>query len=152
MQFNIALTDFTPEAGATQFVLGSHEFDTPPPSELNAIPTVAGEGPHKDVVQMSFPAGSGILYDSRTYHRAPPELNVSGRERWAMLTCIVPSFVRDLRERDDKVESADAFAGATDVHGALTQRELDDVLKMLCDDGEGQPRADIETAVLASFK
>ena len=150
MQFNIALTDFVPEAGATQFVLGSHEFDSPPPSELNAVPTVAGEGPHQDVVQMSFPAGSGILYDSRTYHRSPPELNVSGKERWAMLTCIVPSFVRDLRERDDKVESADAFARAADVHGALTQRELDDVLKMLCDDDTGQPRQDIAAAVAAN--
>ena len=99
---------------------------------------------------MSFPAGSGILYDSRTYHRAPPELNVSGKERWAMLTCIVPSFVRDLRERDDKLESADAFARATDVHGALTQRELDDVLKMLCDDESGTPRKDIEAIVAAN--
>ena len=147
MQFNIALTDFTPERGATQFVLGSHEFDTPPPTALNAVPTVAGEGPFKDVVQMSFPAGSGILYDSRTYHRSPPELNVSGKERWAMLTCIIPSFVRDLRARDDKVESANAFAKATDVHAALTPREMQDVLKMLCDDEAGQPRGDIEAAV-----
>eukprot|EP01044_Picomonas_judraskeda_P015406 COSAG03_NODE_2575_length_2631_cov_8.169431_2_plen_71_part_01 len=38
-------------------------------------------------------AGAGILYDSRMYHRAPPELNVSGQMRWAMLTCIVPSYV-----------------------------------------------------------
>ena len=150
MQFNIALTDFTPETGATQFVLGSHEFDGPPPTELNAVPTVAGEGPFKDVVQVSFPAGSGILYDSRTYHRAPPELNVSGAERWAMLTCIVPSFVRDLRARDDKVESADAFAGASRVHAALTPRELRDVVKMLCDDEAGEPRQDVEAAVLAA--
>lgn len=57
---------------------------------------VTGEGPFQDVVQVPFPAGSGILYDSRVYHRAPPELNVSGEERWAMLTCIVPSFIRDL--------------------------------------------------------
>ncbi len=147
MQFNIALTDFTPQTGATQFVLGSHELGTPPPTELNAVPTVAGTGPHQDVVQVSFPAGSGILYDSRTYHRAPPELNVSGEERWAMLTCIVPSFVRDLRERDDKVESADAFARAVNVHAALTPRELQDVVKMLCDDEAGQPRRDIEAAV-----
>ena len=147
MQFNFALTDFTPDGGATQFVLGSHKFGTPPPTEMNAIPTVSGQGPHQNVVQPSFPAGSGILYDSRTYHRAPPELNVSGAERWAMLTCIVPSFVRDLRARDDKVESADAFANATNVHSALSDRELRDVLQMLCDDERGVPRVDIETAV-----
>jgi hypothetical protein len=150
MQFNIALTDFTPETGATQFVLGSHEFGTPPPTEMNAVPTAAGAGPHQNVVQVPFAAGSGILYDSRTYHRAPPELNVSGEERWAMLTCIVPSFVRDLRARDDKVESADAFAKATNVHAALTPRELQDVVKMLCDDEMGRPRQDIEVAVSAA--
>ena len=150
MQFNIALTDFTPERGATQFVLGSHEFDTPPPTEMNAVPTVAGVGPHQDVVQVPCAAGSGILYDSRTYHRAPPELNVSGEERWAMLTCIVPSFVRDLRARDDKVQSAEAFARATNVHAALTLRELHDVVRMLCDDEAGLPRQDIEAAVAAA--
>ena len=115
-----------------------------------AVPTVAGVGVHKDVVQVPFPAGSGILYDSRTYHRAPPELNISGEERWAMLTCIVPTFVRDLRARDDKVGPADAFARATAVHGALTERETADVIKMLCDDDDGLPRADIEAAVAAS--
>ena len=150
MQFNIALTDFTPEAGATQFVLGSHELDSPPPTEMNAVPTVAGVGPHKDVVQVSYPAGSGILYDSRTYHRAPPELNVSGQERWAMLTCIVPSFVRDLRARDDKVASAEAFANATEVHAALTPREIDDILTTLCDDESGVPRQDIRQSIFGS--
>ena len=67
-----------------------------------------------------------------------------------MLTCIVPSFVRDLRARDDKVESADAFARATNVHAALTGRELQDVLHMLCDDEMGVPRKDIEKAVVDS--
>ena len=147
MQFNIALTDFTPDGGATQFVLGSHKFGSLPPSEMNEIPTMAGQGPHQNIIQASFSAGSGILYDSRTYHRAPPELNISGAERWAMLTCIVPSFVRDLRARDDKVESADAFAKATNVHSALSDRELRDVLQMLCDDESGNSRVDIETAI-----
>ena len=56
----------------SQFVLGSHEFDTPPPTEMNNTPTVAGEGVFADVVQVPFPAGSGILYDSRTYVRLQP--------------------------------------------------------------------------------
>lgn len=43
MQFNIALTDFTPETGGTQFVLGSHEYGTPPPPEMNDRPTTAGQ-------------------------------------------------------------------------------------------------------------
>jgi ectoine hydroxylase-related dioxygenase (phytanoyl-CoA dioxygenase family) len=149
MQFNIALTDFTPETGGTQFVLGSHEFGAPPSAEMNAVPTVAGVGVHKGVVQVPFPAGSGILYDSRTYHRAPPELNISGKERWAMLTCIVPSFVRDLRARDDKEGSAEAFARSAAVHKHLTPREAKDVLSMLCDDEAGAPRRDIERIVLS---
>ena len=53
-------------------MLGSHEFDTPPPTEMNNTPTVAGEGVFADVVQVPFPAGSGILYDSRTYVRLQP--------------------------------------------------------------------------------
>ena len=53
-------------------MLGSHEFDTPPPTEMNNTPTVAGEGVFADVVQVPFPAGSGILYDSRTYVRLRP--------------------------------------------------------------------------------
>ena len=48
------------------------------------------------------------------------------------------------------MESADAFAEATDVHAALTERELQDVLKMLCDDEFGQPREDVAAAVAAS--
>lgn len=58
--------------------------------------------------------------------------------------------MRDLGERDDKVESADAFAEATNVHAALTERELQDVVNMLCDDEAGLPRQDIEAAVLAA--
>ena len=62
----------------------------------------------------------------------------------------VPSFVRDLRARDDKIDSANAFAQATAVHKALTPREAHDVVKMLCDDDAGAPRADVEAAVAAS--
>ncbi len=68
-----------------------------------------------------------------------------------MLSCIVPSFVRDMRVRDDKVLSAEGFARATNVHAALTERELNDVLKMLCDDESGVPRQDIKAAVAAAL-
>ena len=103
VQFIIALTPFEEETGGTQFVLGSHLNDEPPSVEMNAVPTLAGVGVFKDVVQVPCPAGSAIIYDSRTYHRACPERNTSGQERLAMLNCTTPSFVRDLRARNDKV-------------------------------------------------
>ena len=43
-------------------ILGSHELEAPAPAELNAVPTVAGEGPFKNIIQAAYPAGSGILY------------------------------------------------------------------------------------------
>ena len=70
-----------------QFVLGSHLNPEPPSVEMNAVPTVAGVGVHERVVQVPCPAGSAVIYDSRTYHRACPELNTSGEERIAMLNC-----------------------------------------------------------------
>ena len=69
----------------SQFVLGSHEFDTPPPTEMNNRPTVAGEGVFADVVQVPFPAGSGILYDSRTYVRLQPSWRLASRVACANL-------------------------------------------------------------------
>jgi ectoine hydroxylase-related dioxygenase (phytanoyl-CoA dioxygenase family) len=95
--------------GVRQFVLGSHRFPEPPSAEMNAVPTVAGVGVHEHVVQVPCPAGSAVIYDSRTYHRPCPELNVSGEERLAILNCTTPSFVRDLSARNDKKKSAEDF-------------------------------------------
>ena len=81
-------------------MLGSHLYPEPPSVEFNSVPTVAGVGVHADVTQLICPAGSAIIYDSRTYHRACPELNASGEERFAMLNCTTPSFVRDLSARN----------------------------------------------------
>ena len=78
----------------SQFVLGSHEFDTPPPTEMNNTPTVAGEGVFADVVQVPFPAGSGILYDSRTYVRLQPVWLECLRKSLNGSWCVVRSTVR----------------------------------------------------------
>ena len=115
VQFIIALTDFTADTGGTQFVLGSNLADEPPSVDYNATPTVAGVGVHKDVTQVPCPAGSAVIYDSRTYHRACPELNVSGEERMAMLNCTVPSFVR-AKDAMRKIRPADQVQFYTKDH------------------------------------
>jgi hypothetical protein len=147
VQFIVALSDFKDKTGSTQFVLGSHLHEEPPSVEMNAIPTVAGVGAHAEVVQVPCPAGSAVIYDSRTYHRACPELNVSGSERFAMLNCTTPSFVRDLSARNDKKASANDFAASL-VLEALTLREAKDVIRMVGDDEFGKVRPEVEAAVL----
>ena len=62
MQFNIALTDFAPHTGGTQFILGSHEWLDPVPDAFNIVPTAPGVGVHKDAVQVAFPAGETWAY------------------------------------------------------------------------------------------
>ena len=135
---------------------------------MNSVATVAGVGVHADVTQLVCPAGSAIIYDSRTYHRACPELNASGEERFAMLNCTTPSFVRDLSARNvspaalfafrtmqhrrwpqDKKESADDFIKSP-VLGALTLREAKDVVRMVGDDEFGVERPEIKEAVHAA--
>ena len=75
-------------------MLGSHEFDTPPPTEMNNTPTVAGEGVFADVVQVPFPAGSGILYDSRTYVRLQPVWLELLAQIWKQSWWVLHSTVR----------------------------------------------------------
>lgn len=42
---------------------------------------------------MCAAAGSVILYDSKTWHRAASERNVSGSDRIAILNAVTPRFV-----------------------------------------------------------
>lgn len=86
VQRNVCVSDFGKHNGATAFKLGSHAADTGPPPEWNPLaddgePARPYSGPDADVVEA--PAGSIILYDARTWHRAG--FNHSGRKRAAML-------------------------------------------------------------------
>ena len=58
-----------------------------------------GEGTHQFVEQMVAPAGAALIYDSRTWHRACPELNVSGEDRLAILNAVCPSWVRSMVDK-----------------------------------------------------
>ena len=65
-----------------------------------------GEGLHKDVKQFEAPAGSAILYDSRTWHRRCDEANVSGKDRIAILNAVTPSWVLPM---SDKQAASDSY-------------------------------------------
>jgi hypothetical protein len=61
LQCNLCVTDFTPEAGATCFKLGSRELHGPPPAEWNLPHPYAGP----EATQHRAEVGSFILYDAR---------------------------------------------------------------------------------------
>ena len=42
---------------------------------------------------MLAPAGAALIYDARMWHRACYELNVSGRNRLAVLNAVTPAYV-----------------------------------------------------------
>ena len=87
VQRNVCVSDFRKENGATAYKLGSHRAETNPPPEWNparhgADPaTRPYSGPEADVVEA--PAGSIVLYDARTWHRAG--FNQTKHKRGAML-------------------------------------------------------------------
>ena len=87
VQRNVCVSDFAKANGATAYKLGSHMADTLPPPAWNpgrhgpdptALPY---SGPEADVLEA--PAGSIILYDARTWHRAG--FNHSENNRASML-------------------------------------------------------------------
>ena len=87
VQRNVCVSDFTKHNGATAYKLGSHRAPTNPVPEWN--PARHGgdpaarpySGPDADVLEA--PAGSIVLYDARTWHRAG--FNRSDAKRGAML-------------------------------------------------------------------
>ncbi len=99
LQFNICVDDFRPETAGTQYIPGSHREGRWPPAELNERGTRPGEGVFRDVRQVEAPAGSAVVYDARTWHRACYELNVSGRDRIAILNAMAPAWVRPMMDK-----------------------------------------------------
>lgn len=73
--------------------------------------------------QMCAPAGSVIMYDSKTWHRAPPERNVSGEDRIAILNAVTPRYIVPMIDMTNDLENAVQASkhGKWDEH--LTARE-----------------------------
>ena len=101
VQRNVCVSEFTRERGATAFKLGSHTKDHGPPDEWVTAATLQGNpghraehglpynGPDADVIEA--PAGSIILYDARTWHRAG--VNRTPHSRAAILQAMTPMYI-----------------------------------------------------------
>ena len=100
VQRNVCVSDFTKHAGATTYKLGSHAATGNPPAEWNPArhggdPTARPySGPEAEVVEA--PAGSIVLYDARTWHRAG--FNFSEHKRGAMLMSFQTADVMPKRD------------------------------------------------------
>ncbi len=118
VQRNVCVSDFTKQNGATAYKLGSHRAPTNPPPEWNparhgADPaTRPYSGPEADVVEA--PAGSIVLYDARTWHRAG--FNRTQHKRGAMLM----SF-----QATDVIPKRDTRPACRRLHESPVYRELD---------------------------
>jgi len=119
VQFNICIDEFRPDNAATQYVPGSHLRQAFPPIKMNEGGTRVGVPPHENVHQMQAPAGAALIYDSRTWHRACVELNLSGEDRLAVLNAVSPNWVRPMA---DKLPGTNAFH-ESGIEAQLSDRE-----------------------------
>lgn len=134
VQRNVCVSPFTKARGATAFKLGSHACGHGPPeawgtATVHAAPGYRAahglpySGPEADVIEA--PAGSIILYDARTWHRAG--VNRSGERRAAMLQAMTPMFVLP------KNDTSGAYRHFLDsaAHAALTDRERGELRRLM---------------------
>ncbi len=128
VQFNICIDAFRPDNAATQYVPQSHRLRAWPPREYSLGGTRMGVGQHQDVQQMTAPAGSALLYDARTWHRACNELNTSGADRFALLNAVAPDWVVPLGA---KAASARRYR-ASNTPAQLSARERRDIDRFYC--------------------
>lgn len=100
MQRNVCVSDFTRENGATLFKLGTHDSNKAPPEEWGISNQTYRKGyratyglpygaEESDLIEA--PAGTIILYDARTWHRAG--MNMTDRRRGAIIQAIVPGYI-----------------------------------------------------------
>ena len=134
VQRNVCVSEFTKARGATLFKLGSHVDNHAPPevwgdATAHAQPGYRAahglpyDGGAADVIEA--PAGSIILYDARTWHRAG--VNRTPHKRAAMLQAMLPAFVMP---KNDTSRSYRAFLDCA-AHQALNQRERDELRRLM---------------------
>ena len=134
VQRNVCVSAFTKERGATAFKLGSHARGHGPPAAWGTAAAYARPGyraahglpyggPDADVIEA--PAGSIILYDARTWHRAG--VNRSGGKRAAMLQAMTPMFVSP---KNDTSQAYRRFLRSL-AYAALTKREQEELRRLL---------------------
>jgi hypothetical protein len=128
VQFNICVDPFRTDNGGTQYLPGSHHKLHWPPAEFNQGGTRLGEGLHKDVEHIQAPAGSAVLYDSRTWHRRCDESNISGKDRIAILNAVTPSWVLPM---SDKTPAGIKYK-SSDIFNQISEREQQDIDRLCC--------------------
>lgn len=100
IQRNVCVSDFTKENGATIFKLGTHASNEAPPEEWGISNHTYRKGfretyglpyggEESDLIEA--PAGTIILYDARTWHRAG--MNMTDHRRGAIIQAIVPGYI-----------------------------------------------------------
>ena len=134
LQRNLCVDEFRAGNGATRFVLGSHVHNHAPSEHLGRDADVCADGhraqhglPYEgegtDVIEA--PAGSVILYDARTWHRAG--VNRSAHKRAALLQAMTPKFVLPF------TDVSDVYARFADSEHAaqLDERERNEMAQLL---------------------
>jgi hypothetical protein len=134
VQRNICVSDFRVENGATVFKLGSHALgeiapepwgrarDTYRPGH-RAEHGLPYAGPETDIVEA--PAGTILLYDARTWHRAG--VNTTNRRRGMVLQAITPGFIIPFMPMGPAYQS---FL-ESDVPAQLTERERREMAELM---------------------
>ncbi|MDA0791081.1 MAG: phytanoyl-CoA dioxygenase family protein [Proteobacteria bacterium] len=129
VQRNVCISDFAKTNGATAYKLGSHQEDSGPPLAWNpgregGDPTARPySGPDADVLEA--PAGSIVLYDARTWHRAG--FNHSDHKRGAMLMSFQTADVppkKDTRPTCGKLHESPVYQELN----AREQREITELM------------------------
>ena len=124
MQRNVCVSEFNRENGATIFKLGSHASNEAPPEEwgisnhtyrkgFRATYGLPYGGKESDLIEA--PAGTIILYDARTWHRAG--MNMTDHRRGAIIQAIVPGYIIPFMDTSQTVKSflaSDACAQVTE--------------------------------------
>ena len=143
IQCNICFDEFREDNGATYFHLTEDGkssgwfLNSHPPPEMNARfneePAADGIGGWlpEGSTQMCAPAGSVIMYDSKTWHRAPPERNVSGADRIAILNAVTPRYIVPMIDMAKELENTVQASQSGDWASFLTARERREMDMML---------------------
>ena len=130
----VCVSEFTKVHGATAFKLGSHALDHGPPEEwglakdayhpdyraANGLPY---NGPDADIIEA--PAGSMILFDTRTWHRAGVNRSENGRA--AILMDMTPAYIVPYA---DTSEDYRAFT-ESDGYDDLNEREKAELTRLM---------------------